>query len=292
MKINIVYLGKELDLSLSQFASGNDIINIVPHAALEDIIFNDPVCNERNVQVHYTPIVTEPGHYAFLCAISDKNGRRVEGVGESLEATLETEISRNYPTLMAVKRAFDDAAIKFLRIDKAYSDNQIDVGSLDEASDKASRRGESKEETVESAVDTAPEESDTTDQPDTESTEYAEEPAPAPVEQPAPALEEEKPAAKTTRRTEEKAAAAAPAPATTTPASAPLATSGGDKFDTTKICCGSMKRLNKSVREVYNEKPDAIRWIAWQMNPLSESSKDQQQICREFLASVGETEAV
>lgn len=292
MKINIVYLGKELDLSLSQFASGNDIINIVPHAALEDIIFNDPVCNERNVQVHYTPIVTEAGHYAFLCAISDKNGRRVEGVGESLEATLETEISRNYPTLMAVKRAFDDAAIKFLRIDKAYSDNQIDVGSLDEASDKASRRGESKEETVESAVDTAPEESDTTDQPDTESTEYAEEPAPAPVEQPAPALEEEKPAAKTTRRTEEKAAAAAPAPATTTPASAPPATSGGDKFDTTKICCGSMKRLNKSVREVYNEKPDAIRWIAWQMNPLSESSKDQQQICREFLASVGETEAV
>lgn len=292
MKINIVYLGKELDLSLSQFASGNDIINIVPHAALEDIIFNDPVCNERNVQVHYTPIVTEAGHYAFLCAISDKNGRRVEGVGESLEATLETEISRNYPTLMAVKRAFDDAAIKFLRIDKAYSDNQIDVGSLDEASDKASRRGESKEETVESAVDTAPEESDTTDQPDTESTEYAEEPAPAPVEQPAPALEEEKPAAKTTRRTEEKAAAAAPASATTTPASAPPATSGGDKFDTTKICCGSMKRLNKSVREVYNEKPDAIRWIAWQMNPLSESSKDQQQICREFLASVGETEAV
>lgn len=292
MKINIVYLGKELDLSLSQFASGNDIINIVPHAALEDIIFNDPVCNERNVQVHYTPIVTEAGHYAFLCAISDKNGRRVEGVGESLEATLETEISRNYPTLMAVKRAFDDAAIKFLRIDKAYSDNQIDVGSLDEAADKASRRGESKEEPVESAVDTAPEESDTPDQLETESAEYAEDPTSAPVEQPAPALEEEKPAAKTTRRTEEKAAAAAPAPATTAPASAPLAASDGDKFDTTKICCGSMKRLNKSVREVYNEKPDAIRWIAWQMNPLSESSKDQQQICREFLASVGETEAV
>lgn len=291
MKINIVYLGKELDLSLSQFASGNDIINIVPHAALEDIIFNDPVCNERNVQVHYTPIVTEPGHYAFLCAISDKNGRRVEGIGESLEATLETEISRNYPTLMAVKRAFDDAAIKFLRIDKAYSDNQIDVGSLDEAADKAGRSEESKEEPVESAADTANEEGDTTDQPEAETAEYAEEPAPAPVEPPVPAQKEEKPAAKTTRRTEEKATAAAPAPATA-PASAPPATSGGDKFDTTKICCGSMKRLNKSVREVYNEKPDAIRWIAWQMNPLSESSKDQQQICREFLASVGETEAV
>lgn len=291
MKINIVYLGKELDLSLSQFASGDDIINIVPHAALEDIIFNDPVCNERNVQVHYTPIVTEPRHYAFLCAISDKNGRRVEGIGESLEATLETEISRNYPTLMAVKRAFDDAAIKFLRIDKAYSDNQIDVGSLDEAADKAGRRGESKEEPVEPTAETANVESDTTDQLEAESAEYAEEPAPAPVEQPVPAQKEEKPAAKTTRRTEEKATAAASVPATA-PASAPPAPAGGDKFDTTKICCGSMKRLNKSVREVYNEKPDAIRWIAWQMNPLSESSKDQQQICREFLASVGETEAV
>ena len=291
MKINIVYLGKELDLSLSQFASGNDIINIVPHAALEDIIFNDPVCNERNVQVHYTPIVTEPGHYAFLCAISDKNGRRVEGIGESLEATLETEISRNYPTLMAVKRAFDDAAIKFLRIDKAYSDNQIDVGSLDEAADKAGRRGESEEEPVAPTAEAATEEDVYRDQPETESTEYAEEPAPVPVEQPASMPKGEKPAAKSTKRAEEKATTAAPAPATAS-ASAPAVSPGGDKFDTTKICCGSMKRLNKSVREVYNEKPDAIRWIAWQMNPLSESSKDQQQICREFLASVGETEAV
>jgi len=126
MKMHSRYLNRDIELPETNIQSNGEAITIVPHDALEDLIYNSQEASDNNIQVHYTPVVVEPRHYAFMCAINDKFGRRIESIGESLDATLENEISRNYPALMAVKRAFDDAAIKFLGLDgKVYSDQQM-----------------------------------------------------------------------------------------------------------------------------------------------------------------------
>jgi hypothetical protein len=122
------YLNIEIpDTGIQMKGDNNEVITIMSHSVLEDIVFNVAPQNGVNISVHYTPIPTnEPRHYVFLCSMTDGT-RRVESIGESLDATLVSEISRNYPTLMAFKRAFDDAAIKFLMLPgKVYSDQQID----------------------------------------------------------------------------------------------------------------------------------------------------------------------
>lgn len=131
MNFRSEYLNQEVECS--EFIDGNETVTIIPHETLERCVYNSPKCLENGVTVGYTPICVEPLHYAVLCRISDKNGRNVECVGESIETTLKTEIARQYPVLMAVKRAFDDAAIKFLQFpNKAYSDQQIAVSGLKE----------------------------------------------------------------------------------------------------------------------------------------------------------------
>lgn len=55
---------------------------------------------------------------------------------EAEDGTLDTEIAQNYPVLMAHKRSFDDAAIKYLGLEgKVYSDQQI-AASLEDAADE------------------------------------------------------------------------------------------------------------------------------------------------------------
>lgn len=102
--------------------SGNEEISIIPHSTLESLIYGI-----EGIEVKYKEIDTkEPGHYAFFCSITDKSRRGVTSIGESCSRTLDTDIGRGYPILMAFKRAFDDAAITFLGLDgKIYSDQQI-----------------------------------------------------------------------------------------------------------------------------------------------------------------------
>lgn len=124
------YLKTEIPTTItSMVGDGNRELNIVPHYDLEDFILNNDLCKELGVQVHYTHIPTvEPNHTVFLCHISDLNGRRIEAIGESTPATLTNDIAKAYPALMAYKRAFDDAAIKYLGLDgKVYSDQQIEL---------------------------------------------------------------------------------------------------------------------------------------------------------------------
>ncbi|NLT15963.1 MAG: hypothetical protein GXY05_16690 [Clostridiales bacterium] len=126
MKLFSRYLAGEVEVAVTRTTVDGETKDLVCHESLEELIYNSEQAAKMNFQVHYTPVVTEPGHYAFICTISDKPGRRIEAIGEALEATLETTISKNYPALMAAKRAFDDAAIKFLGLPgKTYSDQQI-----------------------------------------------------------------------------------------------------------------------------------------------------------------------
>lgn len=129
------YFGKEIELSAIESVSNGEVVLVVPHDDLVDVIINSQDAIDNNIQAHTAPIVVEPGHYAFLCTISDKNGRRVEEIGESTIDTLETVIARGYPALMAFKRSFDAAAIRFLGLPgKLYSDQQISSVSSDTVS--------------------------------------------------------------------------------------------------------------------------------------------------------------
>ena len=127
MKVYSNYLGREIELPSFDVLEGDKSIPVVSYNALRAAIYGEKECVEGGVQAHYNSVVTEPGHYAFICVISDDAGRRVEGFGESLPATLDTQIAKNYPSLMASKRAFSDAALLFLGINNAYSDAQISV---------------------------------------------------------------------------------------------------------------------------------------------------------------------
>ena len=127
MKVYSNYLGREIELPSFDVLEGDKSIPVVSYNALRAAIYGEKECIERGAQPHYNSVVTEPGHYAFICVISDDAGRRVEGFGESLPATLDTQIAKNYPALMAAKRAFSDAALLFLGINNAYSDAQISV---------------------------------------------------------------------------------------------------------------------------------------------------------------------
>lgn len=125
-KIKSSYLNKEVELEESVIYENGAEIRILTHASLERVIYNDENCRDTNVQVHFTSVCSEPNHYAFICRMSDTSGRAVECMGESIPATLTTQIAKNYPVLMAYKRAFDDAAIKFLGLPGTYySDLQI-----------------------------------------------------------------------------------------------------------------------------------------------------------------------
>ena len=97
-------------------------LKIIKHSSLEDIIVNQI----DDTIYDYDIIKANVDHAVVKCVISNKNGRRAVGIGESLPSTLMTEISTKYPVLIASQRAFDRAAISFLNIPgKVYSDLEL-----------------------------------------------------------------------------------------------------------------------------------------------------------------------
>lgn len=118
-----------VDSSAGMLLSHEDLMNV--------IIEHMPRFRYQLIHEH----VSE-NHSVYRCVIDDtETGKHVESIGESVPETLSTEISKNYPTLMAAKRAFDEAAITILRLPgKFYSNEQIlgQASALETASDKES----------------------------------------------------------------------------------------------------------------------------------------------------------
>lgn len=81
-----------------------------PHDVLEEIILY-----ELNAEVHYKVISCQGLHCVCLCSI-EKGERSMEGIGETHEETLAAGIAQRYPVRMARKRAFDFAAVRFLKL--------------------------------------------------------------------------------------------------------------------------------------------------------------------------------
>jgi hypothetical protein len=132
MKIKSTYFGRDIEFDATEMNdTGRDIL-IISHDQIKALI-DEADAVKNNVQMHTVIDVSEPGsltgvpgHYVYRSVVTDAKGRRYEAVGESLPETLSTPIARNYPALMAYKRAEDAALIGFFGLpSKVYSDAQI-----------------------------------------------------------------------------------------------------------------------------------------------------------------------
>lgn len=112
-KLKSSYLNIEFEFNAFESQENGEAIQIVSHESLEDIIHNQ-VPKELQARYDYNEMVVGRDHCVIRCTISDAKGRRVQAIGESVPETLETEISRCYPAVMAAQRAFDRAVIRYL----------------------------------------------------------------------------------------------------------------------------------------------------------------------------------
>lgn len=138
-KIKSLYLKTEVEVAYNKTEVNGAPTTIITHDSLEDVILNQ-VPQELGVKYDKTVEYVAPGHSVVKCTISDKNGRRVQCLGESVEATLYTEISKGIPTLMAEIRAFDRAAIRYLALPGKVYSNEEGVQPDHIASDRAGNK--------------------------------------------------------------------------------------------------------------------------------------------------------
>jgi len=110
-KLMSKYLKTEFEIET--YADENETKQIISHDSLEDIIHNR-IASEYGLKYKMIPISLSTSHCVFCCSIEDDKGRHIEAIGESLPQTLETEIAKNYPALIASQRGFDRAAIRYL----------------------------------------------------------------------------------------------------------------------------------------------------------------------------------
>lgn len=299
-------LNKNLEVEVTTINEGTNTLNIIPHAKLEDIIYNDADCIAKNVQVRFNTAVIETDHYCFFCSISDAGGRYCMGFGESTRATLTTEIARNYPALMAQKRAFDDAAMKYLGIAGAYSDQQVSVSNTAAPSTTTpahtptaapepvpaptpapATRGRKPAAAKQTAPTVAPPEPAPKEEPIPES--VVEEPLGMEAELPdtpdftaaddiLPDDKQEAPVSSdvATSPAAPEAPAAPSAPPVSNEAAAP-----GDKFDVA-LTCGVHKKSGETIREVYAHDPESVRWVAFKMAARTEVAVEMQKLCAEY----------
>ncbi len=121
-KIYSDYLREEFDAVLIERQDGDRVLQIVSHDSLE-IIAHNHIPPELGFTYDYNIVKASPEHSVVTCTAADNTGRRIVIVGESLPATLEGDIQMSYPTLMAAKRAFDRAIIRYLALSEKYFSN-------------------------------------------------------------------------------------------------------------------------------------------------------------------------
>lgn len=118
------YFNKEFEVQTFASADNPDV-QVISHDSLERIIFDEiPLLFpdqglNYDVCVDYPKIGNpspDPNHFVYRCTMWDKSNRKVMKVGETKTETLDTEIARNHPALIAQQRAFDRAAIAYLQL--------------------------------------------------------------------------------------------------------------------------------------------------------------------------------
>ena len=122
MKIKSAYVNRELDFDVVEKLepTSNQTMLLIKHDSLRDVIYNQL---EKTVNVKYNYVKAELEHAVVECTIDDGEGRIVTEVGESVPSTLENDIARAYPALIASQRAFDRAAILLLKLPGKHLSN-------------------------------------------------------------------------------------------------------------------------------------------------------------------------
>jgi hypothetical protein len=114
------------DINFATFEKENEFgrpIKVIFHDSLQEVIHN-----EAKVKYDFNFIVANADHTVVVCTMVDGSGRLIREVGEAVPATLDTEIARNYPSLIASQRAFDRAAIRYLDLPgKVFSNMEISI---------------------------------------------------------------------------------------------------------------------------------------------------------------------
>ena len=309
-KLYCTYLG-DVDINVTEIENGKKKI---PHSYLADMINNHEKCKEN--KTHYTYrdcALHEPGHYAVVCVITDQNGRRVEGVGESATSTRKSEIAQAYPYLMACNRAFDAAAILFLGFPSGivYSDCQIE-GCLSNETVAPVEKG-APPVTVKPPAQASTRQAQTTAQQ-----KVAPAPVQAPIQEPSPNNAESIPAvtaneAPPDNNTTSVVVAEGPPPTTVPDASyieemddvppppappeAPVQkadaalpvknsqpkTSGAEDPFSYIVNAGKNKNKGWTIRELAKNDPESLIWLANTMSP-SERYNDLQTLCKRYIA--------
>ena len=118
MKIKSEYLDDELDFNVIEKLdplSGKTML-LITHDSLRDVIYNQLSITKRGGSVNYSYITSGLDHAVVQCTIDDGNGRIVTEIGEATADTLDNQIAKSYPVLIASQRAFDRAVILLLML--------------------------------------------------------------------------------------------------------------------------------------------------------------------------------
>jgi hypothetical protein len=103
-----LYLNKEILISRTEGIESDNFCT--SHEELEKALI-DADLKEQHIVYNYEFIKTEKDHAIALCTISDKNGRRIQSVGESKCADCEVATD-------AAKKAFDKATIAYFNFEE------------------------------------------------------------------------------------------------------------------------------------------------------------------------------
>lgn len=126
MQLESKSLKKTFEFVTFEKEENGKVVTIITHDSLEDVIHNQ--CEDVNYDV--VVVKAERDHSVVACTMY-KDNRRITAYGETVPETLENEIARNHPTLIATQRAFDRAAIRFLALPgKCFSNMEINIDAL------------------------------------------------------------------------------------------------------------------------------------------------------------------
>lgn len=109
--------------------SGKKLL-LIKHDSLRDIVYNQlEITKKHTGSVKYNYVSCDINHAVVECTINDGEGRVITELGEAVPSTLESEISRAYPVLIAQQRAFDRAVILLLKLTgKQLSSQELSEG--------------------------------------------------------------------------------------------------------------------------------------------------------------------
>lgn len=126
--------GRFGEIDVEVYEAKNDFgnpIHLIGHTELLNIIDNK-MPEDIKIEYDWEDIqVLEPHHYIVKAWIKDSNGICVRAFGESLPATLKSDIAKQYPATMATNRAIDRAIIKYLDLPRTYSTEEISFNDVE-----------------------------------------------------------------------------------------------------------------------------------------------------------------